>query len=108
MYRSDNEIVEFLADSFPLMSAIMLSLFFVIVIAYFITKNADNKKQLITKKVKVLEKLVQQGSTAWYVVECEDGERIKLRSFNADKIIIMVGDEGIIMYRGQTIQSFER
>ena len=108
MYRSDNEIVEFLADSFPLMSVIMLSLFFILVIVYFIIKNADNKKELIIKKVKILEKPIEQGSTAWYIVECEDGKRIKLRSFNADKIIIMVGDEGIIKYRGQTIQSFER
>lgn len=37
----------------------------------------------------------------------ENGERKKLRSFHADTIFIAVGDEGILEYRGITIQSFQ-
>ena len=36
----------------------------------------------------------------------ENGERKKLRSFHADTIFIAVGDEGILEYRGITIQAF--
>ena len=40
------------------------------------------------------------------MVEFENGERKKLRSFHADTIFIAVGDEGILEYRGITIQAF--
>jgi hypothetical protein len=84
-----------------IMAIIILALY------YFVKKQDDNKK-LVTQMVKVLEKTVQQGNIEWYVVECENKERIKLRSFQADKVIITVGDVGIISYKGKTIQSFER
>ena len=42
------------------------------------------------------------------LVEFENGERVKLRNLHADKVIIAIGDEGIIDYKGQTIQSFQR
>ena len=80
----------------------ILSVIFLVVI-----KNSDNKKPLQTKRVKILEKPVQQGLIEWYVVEFENGERTKLRNFNTDKIIISVGDIGIIKYRGLTIESFQ-
>ena len=63
-------------------------------IGYFILKSKDNSKPLEKSKVKILEKPVQNG------------ERKKLRSFHADTIFIAVGDEGILEYRGITIQSF--
>lgn len=44
----------------------------------------------------------------WYVVECEDGERLKLRSFEPNKLLVSVGDVGILGYSGQTIQTFNR
>ena len=47
------------------------------------------------------EKLVE-----WFVVEFENGERKKLRNFHGETVIIAVGDEGIMEYRGITIQSF--
>lgn len=77
------------------------------VLNYFVGKQDDNK-ELITRKVKVLEKPIQQGKIEWYVVECENGERLKLRNLKADVLIIAVGDEGTIGYKGQTVQSFER
>ncbi len=108
MYRSDNDIMEFIAEVVPIMEIMIPILLFVLIIAYFVLKNADNKKELITKKVTILEKLVQNGNVAWYIVECENGERIRLRNLQANRIIIAVGDKGIMKYRGQTIQSFER
>lgn len=73
-------------------------------IGYFILKSKDNSKPLEKAKVKILEKPVQKGNIEWYVVEFENGERKKLRSFHADTIFIAVGDEGILEYRGITIQ----
>lgn len=94
----------------------ILPLFFVTMIGvavffwliYIFVKNKDNSQSLLIKKVKVLEKPVQQGNVEWYVVECEDGQRLKLRSFRANHIMITVGDVGIISYRGKTIQDFKR
>ena len=81
---------------------------FAVIAVFFFIKRQDNNKELITKKVKILEKPVQQGNIEWYVVECESGERLKLRSFQANNLIITVGDVGMISYRGCTIQTFQR
>lgn len=71
-------------------------------------KNKDKNKELISKKVTVLEKPIQQGNIEWYVMECQNGDRIKLRSFQGNSLFISVGDKGIVSYRGQTIESFKR
>ncbi|MGN1113240.1 MAG: hypothetical protein ACI4RP_08550 [Acutalibacteraceae bacterium] len=60
------------------------------------------------RKVKILEKPIQQGNVEWYVVELENGVRTKLRSLKENQIKITVGDVGTIVYRGKTIQSFQR
>lgn len=86
----------------------LIGLCIVVCVFYFFVKRQDNNKELIIRKVKVLEKPVQQGNVEWYVVECENGERLKLRSFQANNIIIAVGDVGILSYRGKTIQAFKR
>lgn len=97
-----------LADLFPIFFGIIIALAATAMIVSFFIRTQDNKKKLVSRKVKILEKPFQQGDTEYYVVECENGERLKLRSFQAGKIIIAVGDEGIIHYKGQTIQSFQR
>lgn len=74
---------------------------------YFIVRKKDDSKPLQRQKAKILERPVQQGTVEWYVVEFENGERKKLRSFQGTKLFITVGDEGIIEYRGITIQSFQ-
>ena len=104
IHIDDYEIIKML----PMFFCGILVLFVILCIAYILIKKNDDKKPLITKKVKVLEKPVNQGNIAWYVVECENGERLKLRSFQNNNLIIAVGDSGILSYRGQTIQSFER
>lgn len=95
-------------DMVPIFFGILVALMIIFSVLYFFVKRQDNNKELIIQRVKVLEKPIQQGNIEWYVVECENGERIKLRSFQADKIIIAIGDEGVISYKGQTIQSFRR
>lgn len=95
-------------DNLPIILGVFLGIMVIALVFYFIVRMQDNNKKLVTRKVKVLEKPVQQGNIEWYVVECENGERLRLRSFHADSIIIAVGDTGIVHYKGKTIQSFQR
>lgn len=76
-------------------------------VGYAIIRKKDGSKPLQTRRVKILERPVQKGSVEWYVVECENGERMKLRSFQGQKLFITVGDEGMISYRGITIETFQ-
>lgn len=78
----------------------------VAVVAY--VKKQDAGKELFVRKAKVLEKLLQQGSVAWYLIEFENGERAKLRTFQANDILLFAGDVGTIKYRGVTIEEFQR
>ncbi len=107
MYVVQTHSIDFF-EILPIIFGVLIGLAVIACGVYFYVKGQDNKKPLITKKVKVLEKPVSQGNIAWYVVECEDGERLKLRSFQDGKMIISVGDVGILSYRGQTIQDFKR
>lgn len=83
----------------PIFFAVLVGLLIVVAGLYYLVKRQDNNKELITREVKILEKPVQQGHIEWYVVECKNGERIKLRSFQANNIIIAVGDEGMLAYK---------
>lgn len=97
-----------LAEMLPLFLIILFALAAVLYIVFIFLKKSDDKKPLNKKKVKVVEKLSQQGKIAWYIVECENGERLQLRTFQADTIMLTVGDKGMLAYRGKTIQSFDR
>lgn len=97
-----------IAEMLPMFFAVLVGLGIVLWGIVLYVKKQDNNKELITQKVKVLEKPVQQGNIEWYVMECENGERLKLRSFQANSIMIAVGDKGLVSYRGQTIQNFRR
>ena len=92
----------------PIFFGVLIGLAIIVWIFYAIVKKQDDNKELITRRVKIIEKPVQQGNVEWYVVECENGERMKLRSFQGNKLIISVGDTGIIKYKGKTVQSFQR
>lgn len=92
----------------PIFFGILFIIFLMALVAILLVKRRDNNKELVIKRVRILEKPIHQGSIEWYVVECENGERIKLRSFKANDIIIAVGDVGLISYKGQTIESFQR
>lgn len=88
-------------------AVIIIALIYVVV--YF-AKKQDNKKPLTTRTCKILEKTLKNtgNNIEWYLVEFEDGERQKLRSFRADTILISEGDTGVVTYRGITIESFKR
>lgn len=97
-----------LGELFPIFMGVLFGLCIISVILFVVLKNSDNKKPLITNEAKILEKPLQQGNIEWYLVEFTNGERCKLRNLNANRIIISVGDVGIVNYRGKTIESFQR
>ena len=76
-------------------------------IFYFI-KKSDKNKPVFTKRVKILAKLPGAHMVGWYLVECEDGERLKLRTFEPRKVFFSAGDIGILRYQGITILSFQK
>lgn len=92
----------------PMFFAIMVGILVLLMLAYVFYQNKDKKKELISKKVTVLEKPIQQGNLEWYVMEGENGERMKLRSFQGNSLFISVGDKGVVSYRGEAIESFKR
>lgn len=104
VYVNKSELVHY----FPILLAILVGMCIVMCLLVLFLKRKDNSKPLQTAKVKILEKPIQQGNIEWYVIECEDGRRLKLRSFQSNRLIITVGDVGVISYRGKTIQSFQR
>lgn len=111
-YNNLFEIVIFGADEgdlariFPLFWIVLIAVLIIILIALAVTKNSDNKKPSQSRKAKILEKALSQGNTEWYTVEFENGERMKLRNLNANRLILSVGDIGLIEFRGKTIYSF--
>ena len=78
----------------------------IIVIFYLIKRAYDNKKKLITKRVKIKRKVVKSKNVEWYIAECQNGERLKLK--NSQASTISIDDIGIVTYRGKVIQSFMR
>lgn len=76
-------------------------------IAYFCIRGNDKAKPLSRARVKILEKTVNVH-VEWYVVQFESGERRRMRNFHPGRLILTVGDIGIMEYRGITIESFRR
>ncbi len=101
--RIDNSGVDKFGEAFPVIFAILVILMLVVIAANFILRTKD----AIRRKVKILEKQSNAGAE-WYIVECENGERLRLRNFQGYKVFITVGDEGILEYKGLTIKSFQK
>ena len=101
---SDADLIKMI----PVFFCCLVGILIFVLLIYFFIRRQDNGKELVTKKVKILEKPVRQGNIEWYLVEFEDGNRLKLRSFQANNLIITEGDTGILSYRGITIESFQR
>ena len=89
--RIDNSGVDKFGEAFPVIFAILVILMLVVIAANFILR---------TKQSNV--------GAEWYIVECENGERLRLRNFQGYKVFITVGDEGILEYKGLTIKSFQK
>lgn len=100
------------ADEFisllPALLGILLAFAILAWIGVYFIKRSDNNKPLVTRRVKVLEKLSSYRAIEWFVVELENGERLKLRNLDANRLILSTGDIGILKYRGKTIESFQR
>ena len=103
----DNSGVDKFGEAFPVIFAILVILMLVVIAANFILRTKDDSKEAIRRKVKILEKQSNVGAE-WYIVECENGERLRLRNFQGYKVFITVGDEGILEYKGLTIKSFQK
>ena len=86
----------------------LIGVFLVLLVIRGFVGMLDSGEELVTRKVKIIEKPVQQGNIEWYVVECDNGERLRLRNLHAMSVIISVGDEGFISFRGKTVESFWR
>lgn len=91
-----------------IMFGVLIGIVIVLLVVNRIITNGDAKKELIVCRVTVIEKLSQQGSIGWYIMETENGQRIKIRSFKANTILLSVGDKGILKYRGRTLEDFQR
>ena len=99
------------ARSLAIVIAIFAGLITFAVLAWIFAiyvKRMDNKKALIVKRGKVIEKMPSVGKVGWYMVEFEDGGRAKLRSYKENTVPIAPGDVGIFRYRGMTIEGFQR
>ena len=66
---------------------------------------SDEKEARISK---ILEKITDTLFVGWYLVEFENGERLKLRTFEPRKVFFSAGDIGILRYQGITILSFQK
>lgn len=106
--RFDNYNADEFISALPLIFAALVALLIVIAIANYCIQKSDNNKPPITKHITILQKLLSRGNIEWYLVEFENGERLKLRSFQAQTLLISENDTGIVTYKGITIQSFER
>ena len=101
---NSSDLVQYL----PIFFGVLIGVCIVMLLIVLFLKNKDNSKPMQTMRAKIIEKPIQQGNIEWYVIECEDGRRLKLRNFQSNQLIIAVGDVGIISFKGKTIQSFRR
>lgn len=107
MYYTESRSSEIL-EMLPIAFGVMIGLVIVLLIINALLKNKDSKKELITCRATVTENLGDSCGTAWYIMETENGQRIKLRSFQTRTLLLMVGDRGIVKYRGETLEDFQR
>lgn len=90
-------------------------------VAYAMAKTVkeDDDKPAVRSKGRVLEKYVENRDAnaifaklnlriEWIVIECENGNRLRLRNLPANNIQLLPGDQGEFMYRGETLYRFDR
>lgn len=104
VYVNGSNLIQYV----PMFFGILIVMCIMMWLLVLFVKKKDDSQPLQTMRGKILEKPVQQGNIEWYVVEFEDGRRLKLRNFQSNHLIVSVGDEGMISYKGKTIQSFQR
>ena len=87
---------------------ILLIIAVIITVIFYAVKRGCGQRKLITKRVKIKRKVVKSKNVEWYIAECQNGERLKLKNPKASTLPISIGDIGIVSYRGKVIQSFMR
>lgn len=75
-------------------------------VAVGVQRTKDNSKPLQRREAKIVEKPTKTPTVEWCVVEFENGERMKLRNFHPNSVLLAVGDTGVIDYKGITIMAF--
>ena len=104
--------VEELGEMLPaFLIGLVLVLFVFAGMGYYINsrlKKEDTNKPLYKAQVQVVKLVNQSGRAATYIMETASGKRLMLRTFQADQLLLMPGDVGIIHFRGKTIERFER
>ena len=76
-------------------------------IFYFI-KKSDKNKPVFATRAKILVFFFVFFFVVLFLVEFENGERLKLRTFEPRKVFFSAGDIGILRYQGITILSFQK
>ena len=79
----------------------------IIALIVIFANKGKHKNIVQTAKVKVVEKLAQNGNVEWYGVEFENGARARLCYTQGATIPMNVGDVGIIRYKGEMIEMFQ-
>ena len=87
---------------------ILLIAVVIIMVIFYLIKRGCGRRKLITKRIKIKRKVVKSKNVEWYIAECQNGERLKLKNPRASTLLISIGDIGIVSYRGKVIQSFMR
>ena len=87
---------------------ILLIALVIIMVIFYLIKRGCGRRKLITKRIKIKRKVVKSKNVEWYIAECQNGERLKLKNPRASTLLISIGDIGIVSYRGKVIQSFMR
>lgn len=92
----------------PEVCVVMTVMIIAVIAVIFFLRQLNVTNRLVTKRVRIRKKIVKNQDVESYIVECQNGERLKLKSYQASTLPISVGDVGVIVYRGKTIQEFTK
>lgn len=79
----------------------------IVALIVYCCKSNKNSGPVQTGKVRVIEKLGQNGNAEWFGVEFENGARVKFYYTQGAVAPMLAGDIGIITYRGDMIETFQ-
>lgn len=94
-----------LASFLPVLLGIIFGMILIALIVFIIAKGKQNSGPLKTVCGKVVEKQTGYGAERFIVIQCSDGNRLRLRISEAHHNVC-VGDEGSFDYRSETLNQF--
>ena len=71
---------------------ILLLIVVIITVIFYLIKRGCGQRKLITKRIKIKRKVVKSKNVEWYIAECQNGERLKLKNPRASTLLISIGD----------------